>query len=296
MTFTLRQIEVFVEAAKDQNFRRTADRIDVSQPAVSRHIRLLERHAGGALFVRERGSRARLSPLGEDMLVEARALLRSAHKVNTGLAGEDRAEVTVRVAAGTYLLDRWIRPNVRSLVQAQDALNLEFVQASHHEDMLRLLGEGDVDCAFYTGTAFALPGLDFHPLRKASISLYAAPALARTAIRVPEDLATLPLVLSNKGTPSEAWQIETLRGASIEPVRIAARSQFMEVIIDLIIAGRAAGLLFDDDAASLVAQGAIVRLPVALPAGTRFMVSRCDAKWNARQERVIRDLCRLLEG
>ncbi len=296
MAFTLRQIEVFVEAAKDQNFRRTADRINVSQPAISRHIRLLERYAGGALFVRERGSRARLSTLGEDMLVEARAMLRSAHKVNKGLARQDVAEVSVRIAAGSYLLDRWIRPNVGRLFGAQDALNLEFVQAAHHEDLLRLLGEGEVDCAFYTGMAFALPGLDFHPLREASIGLYAAPALARAVTRVPEDFATLPIVLSNKGTPSEAWQLETLRSASMEPIRIAARTQFMEVMIDLIVAGRAAGLLFDDDAASLVAQGAMVRLPVALPAGTRFMVTRRDTKRNSQRDRVIQEICRLLEG
>lgn len=296
MAFTLRQIEVFVEAAKDQNFRRTADRLNVSQPAISRHIRLLEQHAGGALFLRERGSRARLSPLGEQMLGEARAMLRSADKVSAGPGEHGVAETTVKIAAGTYLLDRWIRPNVARLFGAQEALNLEFVPAGNHEDLLRLVGTGEVDCAFYTGNSAALPGLNFHPLREASVGLYAAPALARTLVRVPQDFSNLPIVLSNKGTPPEAWQLETLRGASIEPLRIAARSQFMEVMIDLIVAGHAAGLLFDDDAASFVSQGSMVRLPVSLPAGIRFVVTRSDAKPNSRQDRVIQEICRLLAG
>jgi len=36
MTITFRQIEVFVEAAKDNNFRKTADRLGISQPSAGR--------------------------------------------------------------------------------------------------------------------------------------------------------------------------------------------------------------------------------------------------------------------
>jgi LysR family transcriptional regulator, low CO2-responsive transcriptional regulator len=33
--YTIRQLEVFVEAARDCNFARTAERLGISQPAVS---------------------------------------------------------------------------------------------------------------------------------------------------------------------------------------------------------------------------------------------------------------------
>lgn len=294
MAFTLRQIEVFVEAAKDQNFRKTADRLNISQPAISRHVQLLERHAGGKLFVRERGSHAQLSPLGEAMLVEARAMLRAAHKVSSA-AQPDGEEVTVRIAAGNYLLDHWIRPNVRRLFGTQDSLNLEFVQAGQHEELLRLLREGEVDCAFYTGNLAEVPGLDFVPLRETSVGLYAAPALAGTVRRVPQDLSALPFILSNRGTPSEAWQRTVLRAAAIDAVQVAARSQFMEVIIDHVVEGHGAGLIFDDDARALVEQGRMVRLPVDFPPGQRIQVMRSDRPLQPRKERVIRAISRLLE-
>lgn len=294
MAFTLRQIEVFAEAAKDQNFRKTADRLNISQPAISRHIQLLEQHAGGRLFVRERGSHAQLSPLGQEMLVEARAMLRAAHKVSSA-AQPDGEEVTVRIAAGNYLLDHLIRPNVRRMFGTQDSLNLEFVQAPQHEELLRLLSAGEVDCAFYTGEVANVPGLEFHPLRETPVGLYASPALAGTVRQVPQDLAGLPYVLSNRGTPSEGWQHATLRMVGVETVRVAARSQFMEVIIDHVLEGRGAGLIFDDDARPFAEKGQMVRLPVDFAAGQRIMVMRSDRQLQPGKERVIRAIGRLLE-
>lgn len=294
MAFTLRQIEVFAEAAKDQNFRKTADRLNISQPAISRHIQLLERHAGGRLFVRDRGSHAQLSPLGETMLVEARAMLRAAHKVNSA-ADADGEEVTVRIAAGNYLLDHWIRPNVRRIFGAQDGLNLEFVQALQHEELLRLLQESAVDCAFYTGNLLDVPGLEFTPLRETSVGLYASPAMAARVRQVPQDLAGLMFILSNRDTPSEAWQRAMLQKAGVEKVQVAARSQFMEVIIDHVVDGRGAGLVFDEDARPFVDQGQIVRLPLDFPAGQRILVMRSDAQPQPRKERVIRAISRLLQ-
>lgn len=294
MAFTLRQIEVFVEAAKDQNFRRTADRLNISQPAISRHIRLLEQYAGGHLFLRARGSNARLSALGEKMLGEARAILRSAQQVGTSFEREG-TELTVRIAAGNYLLDHWIRPNVRRLIGADHALNLEFVQAPQHEELLRLLRAGEVDCAFYTGEVQDLPGLEFVGLRETSVGLYAAPARAASVRRVPEDLATLPFVLSNRGTPSEAWQLANLRGIGVTPVRVAARSQFMEVIIDHVVDGQGVGLIFDDDARPHVDRGRMVRLPVDFRPGQRVLVVRSDRQPHPRKEQVIRRIGELLQ-
>jgi len=295
MAFTLRQIEVFVEAAKDQNFRKTADRLNISQPAISRHIHLLEQHAGGRLFVRERGSHAQLSPLGQAMLVEARAMLRAAHKVSSAADGDGEGEVTVRIAAGNYLLDHWIRPNVRRMFGAQDGLNLEFVQAPQHEELLRLLQEGEVDCAFYTGNPADVPGLAFTPLRETSVGIYASPALAARVRQVPQDLAGLPFILSNRDTPSEAWQRAMLHNAGVDEVQAAARSQFMEVIIDHVVEGHGAGLVFDDDARPFVDKGQMVRLPLDFPAGQRILVVRSDAQPQPRRERVIRAISRLLQ-
>jgi DNA-binding transcriptional LysR family regulator len=58
------EIEVFLVLADELHFGRTAERLRLPQPQVSRLVARLERRAGGALFDRT-NRRVRLTPLGE---------------------------------------------------------------------------------------------------------------------------------------------------------------------------------------------------------------------------------------
>ena len=75
MSITFRQLEIFVAAASDCNFRRTADRLGVSQPSISNQIRALEGHLGHSLFERRRGSPPVLSEEGQVFLEKAKELV-----------------------------------------------------------------------------------------------------------------------------------------------------------------------------------------------------------------------------
>jgi DNA-binding transcriptional LysR family regulator len=70
----LRDLRYFVAVAEDLNFTRAAERLHVSQPSVSRQIRLLERDLGFALFRRDRRSVV-LTEAGDALLPRARELL-----------------------------------------------------------------------------------------------------------------------------------------------------------------------------------------------------------------------------
>lgn len=56
-------LEEFLAVAKHSSFRKAADEIHITQPALSKHIAALEREIGFKLF--ERGSTTRLTPAGE---------------------------------------------------------------------------------------------------------------------------------------------------------------------------------------------------------------------------------------
>ncbi len=68
------QLEAFDRVARDGNFTRAAETLDLTQPAVSTRISLLETELGGQLFER-RGRTLLLTPLGERFLPYAQRII-----------------------------------------------------------------------------------------------------------------------------------------------------------------------------------------------------------------------------
>ncbi|MET7381737.1 LysR substrate-binding domain-containing protein [Streptomyces sp. NPDC005526] len=74
MDVHLRDLRYFVAVAEELHFTRAAERLYVSQPALSKQIRALERQLGFQLFERQR-RQVELTPQGEALLTPARHLL-----------------------------------------------------------------------------------------------------------------------------------------------------------------------------------------------------------------------------
>jgi DNA-binding transcriptional LysR family regulator len=76
----LRQLRGFVTIVEAGGFLRAADRVHLSQPALSRQIHALEAELGVRLFDRI-GRRVRLTSEGEDLLALSRRLLTDAESL-----------------------------------------------------------------------------------------------------------------------------------------------------------------------------------------------------------------------
>jgi DNA-binding transcriptional LysR family regulator len=77
--FEISQLRCFVAVAEELHFSRAAERLNMTQPPLSRQIRLLEHHVGTALL--ERNSRGvRLTAAGRAFLPEAARILRMAEE------------------------------------------------------------------------------------------------------------------------------------------------------------------------------------------------------------------------
>jgi DNA-binding transcriptional LysR family regulator len=109
---TLRQLEVFVAVAQALSFRRAAEGLHTSQPALSQHVRDLEDELGTRLLDRL-GRRVQLTEAGRLLLDHAHrvfATLESAREVIGELHGLQRGSLLVGASTtpGIYVLPRVI--------------------------------------------------------------------------------------------------------------------------------------------------------------------------------------------
>jgi DNA-binding transcriptional LysR family regulator len=74
---TLRQLEYLIAVAEEGSFTRAAERLFVSQPALSHQVKALERSVGGELLERE-PTGVQLTPMGRALLPHALASVRAA--------------------------------------------------------------------------------------------------------------------------------------------------------------------------------------------------------------------------
>ena len=94
----LRHVRYFVAAAEELSFRRAAERLHVSQPALSVQIQQLEDELGTALLDRDRHHVA-LTPAGKVFLDHGRRLLRGADEAMRAAGRAARGE-TGRLSIG----------------------------------------------------------------------------------------------------------------------------------------------------------------------------------------------------
>lgn len=100
--FELNQLRCFTAVATELNFRRGAERLNMTQPPLSRQIQLLEHQLGVRLLERTKRS-VRLTPAGRAFLPEAEELLRRAQTVALAarrVATGDAGSVAIGFVAG----------------------------------------------------------------------------------------------------------------------------------------------------------------------------------------------------
>lgn len=137
--FELAQLRCFTTVATELNFRRAAERLNMTQPPLSRQIQLLEHHLGVALFTRSTRSVA-LTAAGRAFFVEAQNLLERAQQAATyakRFAEGDIGSVTISfVGSAVYeFLPKVIAE--AKLKQPQVKISLEEMNTYQQHEALR---------------------------------------------------------------------------------------------------------------------------------------------------------------
>ena len=142
-----RDLRYFAVVAEELNFTRAAERLFVSQPALSKQIRMLEKQLGAELFARDRRS-VRLTPVGEVLLPHARNVLAAWEGAQAAIKVAKTAEQHTLVIGMSTSPGRGLLPALRArLIEAFPEAQPVLHQVSW-ADPTAGLATGESDVAF----------------------------------------------------------------------------------------------------------------------------------------------------
>jgi DNA-binding transcriptional LysR family regulator len=156
--FTLDQVRAFVVVAEELHFGRAAERLQMTQPPLSRQIQKLEGAVGVRLFERD-NRKVELTTAGETFLTEARRILalassalEQAQRIQAGSAG------TVRIGFTATSAFSVLTPLLNLVSEAYPDIHLELFEMVTREQTSKLI-DGELDLGLarppFDKTAFA---------------------------------------------------------------------------------------------------------------------------------------------
>ncbi|OGL11720.1 MAG: hypothetical protein A3I14_00530 [Candidatus Rokubacteria bacterium RIFCSPLOWO2_02_FULL_73_56] len=210
------QIEAFLAVGTFGGFRRAADALRITQPAVSARIKALEASLGVPLFERGRGGLAPsaagrvLRPHAEQLL-RAVALARQAvHDLRPASGGA--LQIAAVLSICTYLL-----PDVLQRFQAAHPRVMITVRSGHSKEVLEMVIRGEAEL----GLARSLhhPAVETVSLRDDPLILVARPseAAARARRARLEEIADRPLIFFDRGSSDWTLTHGLFRRAGLVP-------------------------------------------------------------------------------
>src|SRR5512137_1159794 len=164
----LRQLRYFLAVAEEGNISRAAKKIFLTQPALSRQIKVLEAEIGQCLLERQAHS-IRLTPAGEALLREARDLLQHADQVLERVRAAGRG-VRLRVGYAPSLAAGMLSAAVENFTQAHPNARVELFDLATKE-MLAGLESDKLDVAVTVGQQHETRGLVWTALARAEWQL-----------------------------------------------------------------------------------------------------------------------------
>ena len=165
----LQRLAVFEAAARLGSFSAAATELGMTQPAVTRQIRLLERSLGAELFVRT-SNRSAPSDLGRRLLGHVSA---GFDVIEAGLGELADHSGTFVLAAHPGVAQQWLVPRVDGLTAALGERDLRWWLFDRDDE----IGTGGFDAAIRVGTG-EFPGQRSHELFAESVVPVAAPSFA----------------------------------------------------------------------------------------------------------------------
>jgi DNA-binding transcriptional LysR family regulator len=234
-SMNFRHLRAFVAIVDAGGFARAANRLNLSQPALSRQIRALEDDLGVPLFDRM-GRRVQLTSEGEDLLRRSRRLLVEADSLGERARVLKAGETGIlRVGATPQVIENLLANFLTEYRRRHPDVEVHLVE----DGGVRLTGRlrrGDVHLVLTAATAAdGFEGKLLYPMHALAALSPTHPLARRVALEI-DDLADEPLLLLRHDFGSREWFDAACSVAHIRP-RVLLESGAPHTLIALAATG-----------------------------------------------------------
>lgn len=280
-----RSIEVFFWVVKLGGFGRAAERLRMTQPAISSRISQLETRFGVRLLDRSSHRAPVPTPQGLELFAYAERLLSLQSDLEMRFAANAGLSGTVRLGAAETLVHTMLGALVRQLNQLYPSVTPEIIVDTSPNLQAALLA-GELDVALILGPVNE-PRVQNISLRDYHLVWVASPRLDFGPEPLGlDELVRWPILSYARGTLPHVWITGLFNRWELPPVRIFANSS-LSSIVRLAVEGIGIGVLPVEVMERELTEGQLRRLQVApvLPP-LRFTASYVPAAHNGLAKAV----------
>ncbi len=210
-------LKTFIWVARLGSFRAAAEKLNVTQAAVSGRIASLENEFDNVLFDRKYRN-LQLTPAGHMLLVHAERLLQEERLMREKVTGARALQGYVRLGIIESIVYSWMEPFLQRISLSHPALELELTADSTarlHELLLR----GVIDIALQTDSVI---GKDIYNI---DLGEFSVAWITTRESNIPEnaslyDLATIPIITFTRGSQPHKAVLSAFESENLRPHRL----------------------------------------------------------------------------
>lgn len=212
---------VFYHLAKNPNTTKVAEEIGLSQPAISKSIKELERELSVTLFLREKG-RMQLTETGQYLLEEVSPLLQKEREIRFELDKRRHTfSGTLHIGASTTLAQYVLPELLSDFIRRNPGIRIHLFSGNTDQIEQQVLA-GNLHLAFIEGTP-TQPDIRYIPFISDEIVLIGAASSTLPEQITPEQFRELNFVFREKGSGTYNIIRRQLSQAGIDPAQLHTR-------------------------------------------------------------------------
>lgn len=260
---TLKRLEAFICVAECGSFSEAAERMYLSQPAVSGAIAALETTLGVTLLERGRRKRILLTPQGQETYRRSKEILRSCQRLEEAFTSE---ETELTIGASTMPMEVLLPPLLAAFHRKHPQCRF-VLRSGNSAEIHAMLQNGDVQLGL-VGSLPEAGALDSRPLCSDELVLVTpnTPALREAARNglTGSELPEQPLILRTEGSGTLRAARAFLHEAGKTPP-IVAQIESNEAILRAVQQELGSAILSGSVAAPWARDGRVLSFPLRRP-------------------------------